>query len=86
MQHPLHADTDKKASPRLRKARLYSLRHIQASNRFSCVIGYKGRLLPRKVAARVLKRLVRSGIDAVMYPVHVLTSPEERDYLKRRYG
>lgn len=86
MQNPMHADIEKKASPRLHKAKLYSLRHIQTNNRFSCVIGYKGRLLPRKVAARIQKRLVLSGVDAVMYPVHVLATPEERDYLKRRYG
>jgi len=49
-------------------------------------LGFKGRLLPRRAAQRIAKRLSRSGLSASIAPLRVNVTPPQAAYLDRRYA
>ncbi len=70
----------------IKPRKLYQVRHYRIGYTFGVGVGHKSRLLPRSAAARIAKRLRKSGLDVTIAPVLVNTTPEQRAYLDRRYA
>ncbi|MGF6996695.1 hypothetical protein [Paraburkholderia sp. GAS32] len=71
---------------KLAKRKLYTVRVFPTSTAYSKHVGHKGRLLPRRVAQRVLKRLEKGGkVEGYLSPLIVNCTPEQAAYLDRRY-
>lgn len=49
-------------------------------------VGYKARLLPRKIAMRIAKRLRKSGLFITVDAMIVNLTYEQSEYLDRRYA
>lgn len=67
----------------LKTRTLYQVRHH--TGRCGRQVGHKARLLPRKAALRVSRRLTRAGLFITLDRVVVNVTPAQADYLKRRY-
>lgn len=68
---------------KLRTRKLYQVRHHPGV--FGRQVGFKARLVPLKAARRIANRLRRSGLDITIDPLVVKLTPEQVNYLERRY-
>jgi hypothetical protein len=76
-----------KAAAKIKESKLYAVRHHPMNGAWSGrTVGHKARLLPYKAAQRVAKRLRKAGLFITTSPLIVNTTPEQREYLNRRYA
>ena len=67
--------------------KLYQIRHHANDGLWSGrQVGHKARLLPRKAALKIAKRLRKSGLFITVDPIMVNTTKEQREYLDSRYS
>jgi len=72
---------------KIKARKLYQVRNHANGGVFSGrQVGHKSRLLPRSVAARIAKRLRKSGLFITINPIMVNCTPEQCAYLDRRYA
>lgn len=59
-----------------KQRKLYDVRYFGAKGSvYSRSVGLKGRLLERHAALRVVRRLKRSGVDAIAAPMLITSLP-----------
>lgn len=70
----------------LKQRTLYSVRYYRPDQVIGRAIGFKSRLVPRRVAQRIARRLRRCGLDVQIAPLAVRLTQEQADHLDRRYA
>ena len=71
----------------MKTRKLYAVRNHPNNGAWSGrTVGHKSRLMPRATAARVAKRLRKSGLFITIDPIVVNVTPEQIAYLDRRYA
>ena len=71
----------------MKRRKLYSVRnHGNNGLWMGREVGHKARLLPRKIAMRIAKRLRKSGLFITVDALHVNLTVEQCAYLDRRYA
>lgn len=75
------------AITQIKERKLYAVRNHPMNGAWSGVtVGHKARLLPRKAAMKIAKRLRKSGLFITIAPLIINTTKEQRDYLDCRYN
>lgn len=69
----------------MKTRKLYEIRVHTSTCIYGKRIGYKGRLLPRNIAARIANRLRKDGHDIEIFPVKVNLTNEQAIALDNRY-
>lgn len=70
----------------MKQRTLYSVRYYQPNHVIGTAVGYKCRLVPRRVAQRIARRLRRNGLDVQIAPLAVRLTQQQADHLERRYA
>lgn len=70
----------------MKKRTLYTVRYYRPDHVMGTAIGYKARLVPRRVAQRIARRLRRNGLDVQIAPLAVHLTQQQADHLDRRYA
>ena len=70
----------------MKKRTPYSVRYYQPDHAIGTAIGFKCRLVPRRVAQRIARRLRRNGLDVQIAPLAVHLTQQQADHLDRRYA
>lgn len=71
----------------MKSRKLYQVRNHANGGLFNGrAVGHKARLMPRKAASRIAKRLRKAGLFITVEPMIVNVTPEQAAYLDRRYA
>lgn len=56
---------------KLKTVKRYSVRYYPTKTGYSKVVGFKHKLIERKIACAIVKRLKKSGIEAFAEPMEI---------------